>query len=375
MNLFNVFNTLVAAYMESKIDIGDTVKSALAALKVTKIGSSGGRLGELLNKWCASFSDGMIPKFHYFNFRSAVNVRIRPSFKPRVLQKVSLLVQQGWLTHEFVVARALPGSTDVVGAKTAFLDTSKECLELIDGFHRVEAVGLLEAIGHGPSATVDGQKWMIPTIVLSENCSDETCRSIAWALTAGQEFSHPMTSIDILHTVNTIALSSPRILTKDALYQELHSNMEGRKDGAISKDTLNLALRFYKCVSRLNGEGTSCYMEILRLGCQDHTEVQTSVYDLDKTVLKPDGSRLSPSPSCFLPMWGSGNRAGGGFVPADNKQKILTRTTEPDIMIALYRRAYGEWIMSGGDFMTRDQYQKLVDNTTTWVGLQKAWHN
>ena len=150
MNLFNVFNTLVAAYMESKIDIGDTVKSALAALKVTKIGSSGGRLGELLNKWCASFSDGMIPKFYYFNFRSAVKVRIRPSFKPRVLQKVSLLVQQGWLTHEFVVARALPGSTEVVGAKTAFLDTSKECLELIDGFHRVEAVGLLEplAMGH-----------------------------------------------------------------------------------------------------------------------------------------------------------------------------------------------------------------------------------
>jgi hypothetical protein len=53
-------------------------------------------------------------------------------------------------------------------------------LDIIDGHHRVEAVGLLEGLGYGPNATLDNARWKLPTIVLKGDYPDEVCRSIAW---------------------------------------------------------------------------------------------------------------------------------------------------------------------------------------------------
>ena len=107
-----------------------------------------------------------MPEFNYDNFEPSPLVRIRPSFYMRVEEKILLLLQQGWPHHLYVVAR-YPTSMEPFEKIRSDADVLRQLhMVIIDGHHRLEAVGVLQACGYGPDGTKSNVKWVIPTIVL-----------------------------------------------------------------------------------------------------------------------------------------------------------------------------------------------------------------
>ena len=255
----------------------------------------GKRLAELLDDWVVK---DQFPVFFYHNFVTNPSVRIRPCFKLRVRQKVQLLLQQGWMKLGFVIARLIPNTYSTNGDAIVINDESKPCLYTIDGYHRLDAVGLLEKEGYGPSIPtgINHEKWPISTLVLREGCPDNICRAIAWALTETQKFSHTMTSIDILYAVQTIATHTKDEITVEKLVSEfMLPNI------VMRKSILETALSFFKCIYYRPSNEKSPYEEIVRLASQNHLEVREHAKEF--CGILADSSRLTDS--CFLPMMGS----------------------------------------------------------------------
>jgi hypothetical protein len=261
-------------------------------------------------------------------------------------------------------------------------------LVIIDGHHRLEAVGLLQACGYGPVGTKNSATWVIPTIVLKKECPDEICRAIAWALTDHQRFSHAMNTIDTLHAIRCSV--EPRLQRKEEATAMIAGvlgelSMVSTDDQTLHKSTVEQAITFYKCVRTQNTTGETAYDEVLTLGCQHHSKVYSAVKALGGVVFATDaGDGLPPalldSSSCFLPYFGSGNKRGGGFLPSGPKQSVILQSSKPDEVIALMRRAYAHWLVTGGTYLSKIEWEGLIglgkDKTekqklTKWQALCK----
>jgi hypothetical protein len=241
-------------------------------------------------------------------------------------------------------------------------------LVIIDGHHRLEAVGLLQACGYGPDGTKNGGTWVIPTIVLKKECPDEICRAIAWALTDHQRFSHAMNTIDTLHAIRCSV--EPRLQRKEEATAMIAGvlgelSMVSTDDQTLHKSTVEQAISFYKCIRTADNTGETAYDEILTLGCQHHSKVYSAVKALGGTVCRADTvdglpASILDTSSCFLPYFGSGNKRGGGFLPSGSKQSVILQSSKPDEVIALMRRAYAHWLVTGGTYLTKAEWEGLI---------------
>jgi hypothetical protein len=325
------------------------------------------RLAELLCKWLVD--EKWVPDLHYNNFKPSAGVRIRPSFALRVMEKLTILMQHGWLHHLYVIAR-YPKGREVHKMVEGEPWPADVALDIIDGHHRVEAVGLLEGLGYGPEGKISPGRWILPTVILKAETPDEVCRAIAWGLTDNQRYSHYMTTVDTLHWIRACA--------EPLLASNVHNNvivsttekelslvaMEGQDPVLTGKNVEN-AIAFYKCVRTVNTSGHSAYDEIMLLASQHHINVFKNVQLLGGKLLcstEENGvpPMLATPASCFLPFFGTGTKAKGGFLPAGDKQSIFIQKTPVDEQIALIQRAYSYWILSGGNFMPRTMWENLV---------------
>ena len=151
-------------------------RAVMKSLEASKLHGNE-RLAELLFKWLVD--DKWMPDLHYENFKPAAGVRIRPSFALRVMEKLTILMQNGWVHHLFVVAR-YPKDRQVHAMTEGVPWPADVVLDIIDGHHRVEAVGLLEGLGYGPEGKISPGRWILPTVILKAETPDEVCRAIAW---------------------------------------------------------------------------------------------------------------------------------------------------------------------------------------------------
>ena len=101
------------------------------------------------------------------NLAPAQNVRLRPSFQQRVLEKIRLFATAGWPNHFPVVVRALPGMTETVDGVVRYTETALKgvCATTVDGHHRHEGILMLEQIKVGPNTLAahseDNDKWLL----------------------------------------------------------------------------------------------------------------------------------------------------------------------------------------------------------------------
>jgi hypothetical protein len=307
------------------------------------------------------------------NLAPAQNVRLRPSFQQRVLEKIKLFATAGWPHHFPVVVRALPGMTETVEGVVRYTEIALKgvCATTVDGHHRHEAILMLEHIKVGPNTLAahseDNDKWLMPSISLQPDCPDADCRSIAWALTDQQKLSRAINSVDMLHAVNCSIEGRKQKGQRTAL-ADLESEMNLVSLEVVSDvgtKELEKAYLLVKALSRtLDDEATTPLQEVMRLACQNHTAVFKELKQMNGIENNVESSALEDGATCFIPKFGSGKNTGGGFVPIGNKQNILHGKTNVQVAIAIMRWAYAYWIVTGGLYPSRLQYEGL------WGGQQ-----
>ena len=279
------------------------------------------------------------------NLAPAQNVRLRPSFQQRVLEKIKLFATAGWPHHFPVVVRALPGMTETVEGVVRYTEIALKgvCATTVDGHHRHESVLILEDRKVGPNTLVphseSNDKWPLPAISLRPECPDEACRSIAWALTDHQKFSHGLNTIDILHAINCSVEGRKRkgLITNLAdLEAELN---QVSLEQTVATTVLKRAYFMVQVLSQqVEGEGITTLDEVMRLASQNHFAVFCRLREENAVPQAVASNRLEDGAACFIAKIGGGRSTGSGFVPCDDKQSILLikNATVRELEVQLY---------------------------------------
>ena len=375
----------VASASEKNAAVDSIITNALDELRRVK----GERLADLLTKhMMLDKSSGSQTVLFSKNIAPHQGVRLRPSFQQRVLGKVKLLITAGWPAGMVMVVRALPGTTEEKNGEVVFKQDALQgvCSTTVDGHHRHEAVVILEGLGYGPEPGGEKTwtKWPLGVIPLKEDCPDEDCRAIAWALTDHQKLTHAMNSVDTLHAVSCCVEARKKKqqqTTVEDLEKEL--NCVTMDEDKLRENHIQTALDLYRLTTvEPKDGGLTAYQEIMRLSCCNHEAVFNHLKAMNAVLENVKVTGVADAAACFIPKFGSGRTAGGGFVPCGMRQGILVPSkTLPSFTLAMFRRAYGYWITTGGLFLTKKDYEELAgtklevntadrENATKWAKLQ-----
>jgi hypothetical protein len=319
------------------------------------------------------------------------NVRIRPSGRGKVLEKKELLINNSWNVVNPIVCRALPEFVEPAqneqparfmmkcyDKQHADFDRNIPVVNPFDGHHRLLAAAELEAEGIGPDSVgkenpVPGF-YVVPCYVLKPDCPDHIARAIALALTQNELKTHANNTIGILHVVRkTQEDLQARRLPFAASDVMLCLNAAAHGDSVITLVEVEMAQSLLTNLLKTTERGVLVYDEVIELAGRDQQAVYTKMVSLVESAGLVEfkdvcGLSMGLPGKCFLPpLSKEGGKAGrydstkGGFVPTGKNQTVFNLRTSAEEVLAVMRAAYGYWVMTGGDYMPKQEYVKLTD--------------
>jgi outer membrane biosynthesis protein TonB len=151
---------------------------------------------------------------------------------------------------------------------------------------------------------------------------------------------------------------------------ELNLAAAGKK--MVTEDHVQRLIVFIDRLKKKNGDDVSAFEEVVRLGSLHHLDIFNDLLHLVEEGNIPPGTVadvFGPG-TCFLPMIGSGKLKDGGFLPATAFCTAINKFTKADEWIAMMRRAFARWLLTGGVFCSEKEWSWMADDEGKWQEAQ-----
>jgi hypothetical protein len=239
-----------------------------------------------------------------------------------------------------------------------------------DAHHRIDGAIELQQEGYGPDSTwrnpIEGD-YEIPAYVLKPECTDETARAIALAITQNEIATHSNNALGTLHVVRLAKADRDKqgksVKINDILsYLNSASNSE-EAGTLISITEVGEALGLLESLSKRTDRSILVYDEVTLIAGRDQHAIYLKLVEVTKDMQgmqfnEEAGLLVSGlAGKCFLPDFNSSGKKGrydqskGGWLPTGKKQKVFKKITPASEVLAVMRYAYAYWVVSGGNYL------------------------
>ena len=313
------------------------------------------------------------------------------------MEKKAILKTCGWGPHYQVVCRALPDSVETGPDGTQRLKPHcfpghasyipMSVVTPFDAHHRLDAAIELEQEGYGPDSTwrnVVAGDYDVPAYVLKPECTDETARAIAIAITQNEVATHSSNALGTLHVVRLAKADRDKqgksVKINDILsYLNSASNSE-EAGTLISITEVEEALGLLESLSKRTDRSILVYDEVTLIAGRDQHAIYLKLVEVTKDIqgMQFDAEAgllvTGLAGKCFLPDFKSGKKgrydgSKGGWLPTGRKQKVFGKITPASEVMAVMRYAYAYWVVSGGNYLSKADYEQLITDQT-WQSEQ-----